>query len=51
MIGTNGNFSESLNLNIQDMRDRNISINLIQYRNLREDDPDTRSRLENCYIF
>ena len=39
MIGTNGNFSESLNLNIQDMRDRNISINLIQYRNLREDDP------------
>ena len=27
------------NLTIQDLRNRDISINLIQYRNLREDDP------------
>lgn len=27
------------NLGVQDLRDRNIPINLVQYRNLREDDP------------
>lgn len=27
-------------LNIQDLRDRNISINLVQYRNLSEDNPE-----------
>ena len=39
MLVTNGNSSETLNLNMQDLRNRNIPMNLIQYRNLREDDP------------
>ena len=31
--------NEMSNLNIQELRDRNIPINLVQYRNVYEDDP------------
>ena len=36
--------NEMSNINIQDLRDRNIPINLVQYRNVYEDDPNREEK-------